>query len=162
MQDVLCVYSFGDYVCIFFRRICVYKTCRNICLYSFAEYQIHTFHCHLCFISIPTPREMQWVYPTWWRYIITSVLSACQLPERICSEWPENSLGTFSLCFISMPAPREDLQWMARKLARCIFTSVFTAFQLPKRICSEWRQKSVGTFSLLFLQHSELRLQKHF
>ena len=84
-------------------------------------------------------------------------------PMRLCSEWRQKSLAAFSplflqhsssqrgsadggakprsrsfhFCFTSIAAPKEDLQMVAPNLGRACFTTVLSAFQLPKRICSE-------------------------
>ena len=123
--------------------------------------KIASVHFHLCFISIPAPKEgLQMVRPKFGRCIFTSVLSAFQLPKRICSEWLQDRFPSFSLllyrhssslrgsavsesniashhfhfCFISIPAPREDLQMVRPNLGRACFTSVLSAFQLYKFI----------------------------
>ena len=117
------------------------------------------------------------VAPNLGRACFTSVLSAFQLPKRICRWWRQTSVaalsplflqhsssqrrsadgGTeirtwhFHICFINILAPKEGLQMVAPKFGRCIFTSVLSAFQLPKRVCRWWRQSSVAAFSPPFI-----------
>ena len=112
--------------------------------------------------------------------IFTSVLSAFQLPKRICSEWLQKSNAAFSLlfyqhsrsqrgsaihypkvrsqhfhfCFISTPAPREGLQLIIPKFGRTSKPLYFTVLQLLERIYSSSFQSSVAPLYHCVLQCS--------
>ena len=86
--------------------------------------------------------------------IITSVLSAFQLPKRIRNEWRQNRPAPLSLLFSQHSSSQRGSAVSEAKLGCSISTPVLLAFQLPRRICSDWLQKSVAAFSHLSYQHS--------